>query len=701
MTTVTTAEAIPGDPGEEGGSGPDWTVRTVLGRLARSPLDGEARQWVLASLHGEEALEGLRRGEPAPDPASLLRGAEERPVQRDPGRQGYLSRIEVQGFRGIGRPAELRLRPGPGLTVVVGRNGSGKSSFAEAAEAALTGRNMRWDALPAGWRDGWRNLHYTERTEVSVDIAHAGDPAPTRVTRYWAGDSVRSARGRVIAPDGTDGPLRSLGWGPDLERYRPFLSYDELGRAVNGRAAELYDTITTLLGLTGVADAERALAKACARLAKLRDRPRNDLDHLIARLRESSDHRAARALEVLGAGELDLGRLAEIAADDGPADPAAERVLRRLRRLAVPERALITDVVNELRGAAMELAMAAGSKGDRARGTVLLLRQALEHHERHPAETDCPACGTGGALGGDWARRARTEIARLEPVAESASAAYRRVEDARDQARFLMAPKPSWMPKESELGRIWAEWEAGAEITDPVQLAEHIEGVGRRLRSAALAARKEAGRRLDAPDDGWGGLAEMLGAWVEDAHAAVAARDRLDAAEQALEWFSGFAKEVRDERLGPLAAQTEHVWHRLRQERRIDLESLRLVGRGARRRVEVDVAVDGAEAEQNAPGLLSQGEFQALALSICLPRTLAAGNPFGFLVLDDPVQAMDTETVEGLAGVLAEVGAHRQIIVFTHDTRLPEALHRLGLPADVRGIERDASSNVRVADPAA
>ncbi|GAA1084055.1 AAA family ATPase [Nocardiopsis composta] len=701
VTTVTTAEETAGDPGEEGGSGPDWTVRTVLGRLARSPLDGEARQWVLACLHGEEALEGLRRGEPAPDPAGLLRGAEERPAHRDPGRQGYLSRIEVQGFRGIGRPAELRLRPGPGLTVVVGRNGSGKSSFAEAAEAALTGRNMRWDAMPAGWRDGWRNLHYTERTEVSVDIVHAGDPAPTRVTRYWAGDSVRSARGRVIAPDGTDGPLRSLGWGPDLERYRPFLSYDELGRAVNGRAAELYDTITALLGLTGMTEAERALAKACARLAKLRDRPRNDLDHLIARLRESGDHRAARALEVLGSGELDLDRLAAIAADDGPADPAAERVLRRLRRLAVPERALLTDVVNELRGAAMELAMAAGTKGDRARGTVLLLRQALEHHERHPAETDCPACGTGGALGGEWARRARAEIARLEPVAESASAAYRRVEAARDQARFLMAPRPSWLPEESELGRIWTEWAAGAEIADPVQLAEHIEGTGRRLRSAALAARKEAGRRLDAPDDGWSALAEMLAAWVEDAHAAVAARERLDAAEQALEWFSGLAKEVRDERLGPLAAQTEHVWHRLRQERRIDLESLRLVGRGARRRVEVDVAVDGAEAEQNAPGLLSQGEFQALALSICLPRTLAAGNPFGFLVLDDPVQAMDTETVEGLAGVLAEVGAHRQIIVFTHDTRLPEALHRLGLPADVRGIERDATSNVRVADPAA
>ena len=121
---------------------------------------------------------------------------------------------------------------------------------------------------------------------------------------------------------------------------------------------------------------------------------------------------------------------------------------------------------------------------------------------------------------------------------------------------------------------------------------------------------------------------------------------------------------------------------------------MRLIGRGVRRRVEVDVAVDGVEDQTSAPGLLSQGEFQALALSICLPRALVEGNPFGFLVLDDPVQAMDTETVEGLASVLADAGRYRQLIVFTHDTRLPDAMQRLGLPASIRTINRDAMSNV-------
>ncbi|MFC6000317.1 AAA family ATPase [Streptomonospora nanhaiensis] len=698
MTTVTTGPATSTGAAPRRYDSSAVAARSLLDRLADSGLDPAARRWVLAALRGDDAIAACARGEDIPWP--VVEQAED--ARRLPpaahARRSFLRRIEVQGFRGIGRPAALEFAPGPGLTVIVGRNGSGKSSFAEAAEAALTGRNLRWDAMPAGWRDGWRNLHFDERTEITVELQLAGDRGPTRVTRVWSGDSVRSARGEVVGPDGAVVPLRSMGWDPELSRYRPFLSYDELGRAVTGRAAELYDTLTALLGLTDLTEAERRLARACDQYAKRRDRPGREHGYLLERLRSSSDRRAGLAAQLLTAPSIDLDRLAQIAADDGPADPAQHLVLRRLRRLSVPERALLTDVVNELRGAAMELAMAAGTKGDRARGVAELLRRALEHHRRHPAETDCPTCGAGGALDGDWVRRAEAEIRRLEPVAAGAAAAYERADNARDQARFLMAPMPAWLPPDSELGRVWAEWEAGTEITDLTQLAEHIETVGRRLRSTAVAARKAAGERLDDPTDGWSELAEQLAAWVEDARAATAAREALRPAEQALEWFTGIAREIRAERLRPLAAQAEHVWHRLRQERRIDLEALRLVGRGARRRVAVDVAVDGAEAEGTSPGLLSQGEFQALALSICLPRTLVPDNPFGFLLLDDPVQAMDTETVEGLSTVLAEVGRHRQLVVFTHDTRLPDALHRLGLPADIRRIQRDAMSNVWVAD---
>jgi hypothetical protein len=68
-------------------------------------------------------------------------------------------RIAAQGFRGIGPKAILDLTPGPGLTLVVGRNGSGKSSFAEGLELLLTGDTYRWSQRSKVWRDGWRNLH--------------------------------------------------------------------------------------------------------------------------------------------------------------------------------------------------------------------------------------------------------------------------------------------------------------------------------------------------------------------------------------------------------------------------------------------------------------------------------------------------------------------------------------------------------------
>src|SRR5262249_834986 len=46
----------------------------------------------------------------------------------------YVSSIRVEGFRGVGEAATLSIPPGPGLTLIVGRNGSGKSSFAEGLE---------------------------------------------------------------------------------------------------------------------------------------------------------------------------------------------------------------------------------------------------------------------------------------------------------------------------------------------------------------------------------------------------------------------------------------------------------------------------------------------------------------------------------------------------------------------------------------
>ena len=80
------------------------------------------------------------------------------------------------------------------LTLVVGRNGSGKSSFAEAAELALTGVTRRWEGRAAVWREGWRNLHDGSASRQQpvhrpfqeplgqFHAAHPGPPPPHATT---------------------------------------------------------------------------------------------------------------------------------------------------------------------------------------------------------------------------------------------------------------------------------------------------------------------------------------------------------------------------------------------------------------------------------------------------------------------------------------------------------------------------------------
>ena len=54
----------------------------------------------------------------------------------------------------------LRIAKGE-IVGLIGRNGSGKSSFAEALELLLTGDTYRWKKpRTAVWREGWRNLHH-------------------------------------------------------------------------------------------------------------------------------------------------------------------------------------------------------------------------------------------------------------------------------------------------------------------------------------------------------------------------------------------------------------------------------------------------------------------------------------------------------------------------------------------------------------
>lgn len=119
-----------------------------MGRLeADGALEDGWGGLVLGAFEGRAGLEAQLQGSAvssrpvAPQSAPVAAGA-------------FLRSVTVEGFRGIGRFGSLELAPGPGLTLVVGRNGSGKSSFAEALEVLLTGESLRWKDRAAVWRPG-------------------------------------------------------------------------------------------------------------------------------------------------------------------------------------------------------------------------------------------------------------------------------------------------------------------------------------------------------------------------------------------------------------------------------------------------------------------------------------------------------------------------------------------------------------------
>ena len=123
----------------------------VLKRLdADTKPEDEWSALVLAALEGpDELAKLLDEGNALPfrAPSAVTGGEESAGVGPSapsaPPSIAFLRTITVEGFRGIGPKATLDLTPGPGLTLVVGRNGSGKSSFAEGLELLLTGDTHR------------------------------------------------------------------------------------------------------------------------------------------------------------------------------------------------------------------------------------------------------------------------------------------------------------------------------------------------------------------------------------------------------------------------------------------------------------------------------------------------------------------------------------------------------------------------------
>ena len=665
---------------------------------ADEQLDVGAGLLVLAALEGDAALDRALLEEAADPQAPPAAETDSTPT---PARRAYLGTISVQGFRGIGAGCDLSIDPGPGLTLVVGRNGSGKSSFAEALELLLTGENRRWENRSAVWKAGWRNLHWTGPVAISATLAVEGARQPATVRREWPQGSDLSAGADSVGGVLGDSARAALGWDEAIATYRPFLPYNELGSIPDRRPADLYDTMSAALGLDALVDARGRLRERRSEREKQVRTAESGRREWYAQVAALDDERArtcAQAINRKRIASWDLDAVELVL--EGAIEPEGEgeiALLRGLATLAVPGADEVQAAAARLRIAAKAARAAERTDAGRARQIADLLQRSLVLHEAH-GDHPCPVCGSG-ELTPAWRSRTEAEVQRLRTEAEAALRAGEALADARHAAQGLLSAPPNNLRRAAPPGvdvdallRAWERWAKTPSDGEDERLIDRLEAEHRNLAAAADALREQAAAALERLEEAWRPLVTTLRRWLPVAREAARAAGAVPHLSSAEKWLDSETDRIRAERFRPIAERAAEVWASLRQNSSVSLDRLTLEGAATRRHLVLDVSVDGTDGQ--ALGVMSQGEIHALALSLFLPRVLLPESPFGFVVIDDPVQAMDPGKVDGLARVLATVAQERQVVVFTHDERLPESVRRLQIPAHVIEVVRRLGSQV-------
>ena len=527
----------------------------ILSRLTSTGAD--QHPWsllILAALDGPQALADFLGGSRAITAPAPSRAARPRRKPADtsaiepPG--VFLGAITVSGFRGIGPATTLPLHPGPGLTLVVGRNGSGKSSFAEGAEVLLTGTSLRWEGRTKAWKLGWRNLHQAETASVSAELLVEGE-GPLVASRTWSADADLGA-GVVTAKakGGKAQPLDTLGWAGALGTFRPFLSYNELGSLLEDGPSALYDALSTVLGLeefvvvqTRLADARKerqARITACKAGATTLALAAEQVE-----LAHPKEARAVHLAALLKAKTWDLPALRALA--EGGADATRDVLdgLKRLAALTPPNVQAVQEAVTRLRQSAAQLAATHGTDAARSLARAQLLAQALAFHAAHDAKsTTCPVCGSANGLDANWKTRSQQEVEALNAEASAVRAAHQEADAALRAARALVrelgvlpSPSAGELPSLQSLREAEAMWLKARSLDSPTALADHLEAHVLDLSEAVARVVAEATEELSRREDVWRPLGQALALWLPHAEQFAATKEHVDQLKEAEDWW--------------------------------------------------------------------------------------------------------------------------------------------------------------------
>ena len=538
----------------------DPLILEVLDRLdADAALTDEAENLVIGALIGrlDEVIEGAVVEQPA---ASMGEGAV--PVR------AYLESVTVTGFRGIGPSCELRLHPGPGLTLVVGRNGSGKSSIAEAAEFALTGDSLRWSGKTLDWKRGWRNLHAGADPRIHVRLRVDGEQQSHTVAVSWSAADLESAKTLVTVPGQEPKTLGSLGWDSSIKAFRPFLSYNELSTMTEGRPVDRYNALAPMLGMESLRPPISNLGQLRRSLDKQMKTAKSHVRAVVHVLAQRPDDRAVAAVQALSE-PWDLPKIKALVTGTEPVAAARDRVLDVLTRLRYPDLDGLDAAAENLRAAVERIELLKGSDAERASKLAKLLEAAIEIH-KHQGDTDCPICGRGNALDAKRIGLLRQEIHSLRGEARDVAEARKALEESRRKARSVIGPVPEVLETvksvdlEIDLTGLRTAWKAWVDTPESdLDLAGHLESGCLDLIEATETVRSVARELQQRLADEWRPLAERLTELLPVASEGQEAERLWPHVQKAEAWLKQCEAAIRDERFEDVNSQVKDVWETL------------------------------------------------------------------------------------------------------------------------------------------
>jgi hypothetical protein len=685
---------------------PDWQ-RGLMRKLCDGPLDEAGRAQVLAVLCGD------------PDAASLP-PLELANLPADETEHGTVELREIRDLRNVNRLAEDQtLRFGPGLNIVFGENGAGKSGYGRlcrrVCRSAEPGEVLH-DVFDPGKAEAPQTAEFVlsvngEERVLEVDL---NEEAPRILSAMTAFDAscadVCITKSNTI--EHTPRPLRLL---KEMAEAQDRLAEELAGQIDERREAlpplpEVDDdpAAAELLARVEAGEASKEEVERFARMGEAELGELRELEMAEATIAADQSQTLERAARKRAAAVRQLASELQDAWDRLDDEALAEiaELRSRLSRASA--------AVDQLAAEAFSDQPQPGTGGEAWRQMWEAARRFVEAGDGSfpddGGDATCPLCQQG--LGGE----AHERLHRFEAFVSGELREQVRLVDLALTERLESLPDLQQIVHLAEV----AVATAGEHLQDAADAA--VEALADRLSIATGRSEPHPGRALDlgalrdyvavqtAEAEGFAVLRDNaerariktrlreLRARVAVASAADEVREHLDA----LERIAGFEEARRQ-------LSTQAISHRIRELSKLAITA-RLKEALAEEIEELDPIADqvelNASASKGKPAVrfklrsegrervakvLSTGEQTALATAFFLAE-LRVSNERSTIILDDPISSLDHQRREHLAARLLEEARKRQVVVLTHDLvfvyYLKEKAEELGVPLHGQALTR-------------